>query len=70
MLKLSADELLCIICVCVCACVQMCGGAREVQRTPFSLTEYLQLSLEEVTLIQLVSLSKHYITHEPSPASR
>uniref|UniRef100_G3NGH6 tRNA-splicing endonuclease subunit Sen2 n=1 Tax=Gasterosteus aculeatus aculeatus TaxID=481459 RepID=G3NGH6_GASAC len=29
---------------------EMCGGAREVQRTPFSLTEYLQLSLEELSV--------------------
>ncbi|XP_031707566.1 tRNA-splicing endonuclease subunit Sen2 [Anarrhichthys ocellatus] len=26
---------------------EVCGGVREVRRTPFSLTEYLQLSLEE-----------------------
>ncbi|XP_034388021.1 tRNA-splicing endonuclease subunit Sen2 [Cyclopterus lumpus] len=45
---------------------EVCGGVREVRRTPFSLTEYLQLSLEEAFfLVYSLGCLSVYLNQEP-----
>ncbi|KAL6112307.1 tsen2 [Pungitius sinensis] len=45
---------------------EVCGGVREVRRTPFSLTEYLQLSLEEAFfLVYSLGCLSVYLKQEP-----
>lgn len=45
---------------------EVCGGVKEIRRTPFSLTEYLQLSLEEAFfLVYSLGCLSVYLNQEP-----